>query len=184
MRIALSGRKFSGKDECAKVLGQRYNSLIFSFSDQLKKIANEHFPWLELDYPQGTKEETVWVSPYDGKKYSPRDIWVKLNCLVEIDPAILVRKLHQERDDYELTNQVIKDLRPHNPCELEYCIRHDFKIIYIENCKDPVSTENLDVTEDDFTDIKKHAVGVFSNYKEGPEPFAEFVHELKEMGVL
>lgn len=187
LKIALSGRKFSGKDECAKVLKKHFGLETFSFSDQLKAIAHELFPWLQLDYPQDLKEKKIWVSPYDGREWSARDVWVALNVIVEIDPSILVRKCHYTRmrhmmallDDDKMRH-CIKDLRPHNPKELEYCLKHNFVIIYIENCKDPVPEEDLHETEDNFDTIINHASIIFQNYKEGEQPFIDFV---KAMGV-
>jgi hypothetical protein len=184
MKIALAGRKGSGKDVCAKILADHFNFEVFSFSDQLKRIAHQHFPWLHEDYPQELKEKKIWVSPYDGKEWSPRDVWTALNVLVQIDPDILVNGLHMHRMrkmfalcDDTLMRHCIKDLRPHNPDELAYCIAQDFMIIYIENGKDPISEENLHETERDFTKIINASTGIFRNDKTGEQPFIDFMRQ-------
>ena len=182
MKIALAGRKGSGKDECARVLQENFGFKVFSFSDQHKRIAHHLFPWLQLDYPQGVKENKIWVSPYDGKEWSPRDIWCALNVIVEIDPDILVRGVHMDRMrelyklcDDTLMRHVIKDLRPHNPDELSYCVAQDFMIIYIDNVKDPIPEEDLHPTEDNFIAIVNASVGIFTNNKQGDQPFIDFI---------
>lgn len=188
IRIALAGRKGSGKDECAKVLEKHFKFDKFSFSDQLKRIAHELFPWLHEDYDPDIKENVIWVSPYDGREWSPRQIWVALNIIVEIDPDILVNKLHIQRMrslyalcDDTLMRHCIKDLRPHNPMELAYCKAQGFVIVYINNAKDPIPTENLHPTEDNFDPIINEATAIFENHKEGEEPFIQFL--IQELGL-
>jgi hypothetical protein len=182
LRIALAGRKGSGKDNCAKILADHFGFDVFSFSDQLKHIAHQHFPWLHKDYPQELKEKAIWESPYDGREWSPRDIWTAMNVLVEIDPDILVNKLHIERMrslfalcDDTLMRHCIKDLRPHNPMELSYCEAQQFVIIYINNAKDPIPAEDLHPTEDNFDPIVNKAVAIFENHKKGEQPFIDFL---------
>ena len=185
LKIALAGRKFCGKDACAKVLEEHFGFSTFSFSDQLKKIAHRHFKWLQEDYPQELKEKKIWVSPYDGKEWSPRDVWVALNVLVEIDPDILVDGVHIQRmrsmmklEDDSLMKHCIKDLRPHNPRELKYCVDHGFVIIYINNVRDPVSEDNLHETEKGFDAIVNRATAMFQNNKLGEQPFIDFITEM------
>ena len=155
----------------------------YSFSDQLKKICHELFPWLELDYPPHEKERKQFYNSAIDDFYAPRDIWTKMNLIVEIDPQILVRHVESEyRADQskgavqDADFVVVKDLRPHNPEELAFCLRNKFKIIYIENGKDPILDQtNLDVTETGYENIQKHASAKFINRKDSDTDFINFL---------
>lgn len=180
--------KGSGKDYCLELLkkedsnGTPTELISFSFSDQLKKICHELFPWLEADYAPSQKEKPIHLSP-DGVWYSPRDIWTAMNIMVEIDPMILVRRVESEyrssMSSGYLDNAdfaIVKDLRPHNPEELAFCLRNDFKIIYIENGKDPIKdVSNLHTTERGYDNIKSFATATFINRKNNDTDFIEFL---------
>lgn len=51
MKIAFMGISGSGKDFLANYLISNYGFIRLSFSDQLKKLANYIYPWMEKDYP-------------------------------------------------------------------------------------------------------------------------------------
>ena len=87
--IALTGRKYSGKDYLAVPLIEADFTRV-SFSDQLKKIANRLYPWCKLDYPSDQKEIPI-ANHLNVNNLSPRDIWIKMDKLREVDPMVFVR---------------------------------------------------------------------------------------------
>ena len=97
VRVALGGRKYSGKDTFTDILEAEYNFTPFSFSDQLKKVARQMFPFMQLDYPSGEKEtKIVHINMDTGQEFTPRDIWQALDVLPDIYPMIYVAMLKQE----------------------------------------------------------------------------------------
>lgn len=135
--VVLTGRKFSGKDTMVKsILPFGFTRL--SFSDQLKRICVNLFPWMDFDYPQGDKDR----KQFSNNTLSPRDIWLKMNVVTEIDRNILVSSLVEEM---ELDHRgkklfVISDLR--KPEEYEWVKMNGYPIIKIVEPNRNVKTED------------------------------------------
>lgn len=140
--IVLTGRKFCGKDTLTKaVLSMGYSRL--SFSDQLKRICSELFPWLNFDYPQGEKD----TKQFNGGTLSPRDIWLKMNVVTEIDRFILVRSLYNQMSELHPHRKcIITDLR--KPEEYEWVKENCLPIVKIID-----GSGRYDVTEDPLEDF-------------------------------
>ena len=153
--IVLTGRKFSGKDTLAKAifpLGFRR----VSFSDQLKHQCVKMFPWLDFDYPQGQKDTKM----FNNNTLSPRDIWLKMNVITEIEPNILVRSA--EHEVYSGSGLVvITDLR--KPEEYEWVKSKGYPIIKIHDPKRP-----SDIVEDKLEEFIDQIVPdyIFVNNKD------------------
>lgn len=184
--IALSGCKGSGKDYCADIL-RNQGFVVLSFSDQLKIIAANIFDRCRVDVSQAEKKDTIYTSTYGGRieEYTHRDIWCKLNVLVEIDPMILVRPvLGQAMAMVSVGRKVcIKDLRPHNQQEHLACIKLGAQIIYIENLADPIPVIGRHETEDEagYQQIRNsEGTLVYQNFKSGPEDFTDFISMTRE----
>ena len=177
MRIAISGMKGSGKDYCTDLIKEHYGAVVLSFSDQLKRICADLFPWLEFDCPPEQKEEPKFYSHVTGKPYSYRDIWTMMNVMVDIDPQILIRRIEKDlrHEMWEHQGQdvhyIIKDLRPHNVEELACCIRHGFRILYVYTDDQPEITHK---TEQGYEKIQNRATWEFHNKKNGPDEFLNF----------
>jgi len=123
LRIAVSGGDYAGKDTMLNFIKHAYEPL--SFSDGLKKIAHDIFPWCNLDYlPDEKENKVIYTNPDTGKVYSPRMVWETLDCLPQIDPDVFIRPLHDLQENTLAQGQhrlCIKDIR--RPRELEYCLK-------------------------------------------------------------
>jgi len=185
IKIALSGMKGSGKDYCLELIKKETscNVISYSFSDQLKNICHELFPWLDLDYPPQEKEHKQFYNRAIDDFYAPRDIWTMMNVIVDIDPKVLVRRVESEYrssmssgylDNVDFA--IVKDLRPHNPEELAFCLKNNFKIIYIENGCNPIKdVSSLHTTEKGYGDIELFATARFVNRKNNDTDFINFL---------
>lgn len=132
-KLAFSGGDFAGKDTMLNLLSDYYHSL--SFSDGLKKIANDIFPWCNLDYPPEQKENSViHINRDTGVNYTPRKVWETLDVLAQIDPEVFIRPVKELL--WDIINSsvnkrvIIKDIR--RPCELEFCKQQGFTIVFIQ----------------------------------------------------
>ena len=135
-RICLMGASGSGKDWITLHLVKRYNYIRLSFSDALKEIASNTFDWLKKDYSPDEKEKPLNVKTYTGEliTLSPREIWLKMNFLRQIEDGLFVRKMKEELEkiEYEgFEHFVISDLR--TKPELDFVKENGFSIIKIVN---------------------------------------------------
>ncbi|EKF9085103.1 adenylate kinase, partial [Vibrio cholerae] len=103
MKIAFMGVSGSGKDFLARYLIDEHNFIRLSFSDQLKKLANHIYPWMEKDYSPEEKTLPINITLSTGEsiKNTPRDIWLHLNKLREIEDRIFIRMLSEELTNLE-----------------------------------------------------------------------------------
>lgn len=109
--IALCGKKGVGKDTLFKAVADLGFQRL-SFSDQLKDICSDVFPWLALDYPQGEKDRKQFQSK--NGLMSPREVWMAMNVITEIDEDVLVRRLERQMNNMIAHDQrlfIITDLR-------------------------------------------------------------------------
>lgn len=109
--IALCGKKGVGKDTLFKAVADLGFQRL-SFSDQLKDICSDVFPWLALDYPQGEKDRKQFQSK--NGLMSPREVWMSMNVITEIDEDVLVRRLERQMNNMIAHDQrliIITDLR-------------------------------------------------------------------------
>ena len=136
-KIALMGVAGSGKDWVYSNLIKKHPDLVrLSFSDHLKKIAHNTFDWLKRDYPPELKEKPLNIVTSLGERIelTPREIWLKMNFLREIENGLFVRKVKDDLDDLEfcgVENFIITDLR--TKPELDFVKKEGFKIIRILN---------------------------------------------------
>lgn len=139
--VVLTGRKYSGKDTFASsIFPLGFTRL--SFSDQLKRITNNIFPFVSLDYPQVDKDTKL----FNNGTLSPRDIWLKMNVVTEIDKNILVRSLEREMVEFNSSGRTlfcITDLR--KPEEYQWVQAMGYPIIKIID-----GVRSNDVVEDEL----------------------------------
>ena len=173
--VVLTGRKKAGKDTMAlELIKQGYTRL--SFSDQLKRICSNLFPFLEVDYPQEIKD-TKFIEG-DGVMLSPRDIWLKMNVITEIDKNILVDSLRDELESLMckgVRKFVVTDLRKNE--EYDWVKAFDYPIIKIVDgaSRDGIVEDELE----NFIDTIRANVE-FVNYKD-PESKVRFTTVVEEV---
>jgi hypothetical protein len=178
IRFAFSGPKFCGKDTIVKRLKEEYGFAVFSFSDQLKVVACEQFPFMPLDYPSEEKETlVVYKNQETGKEYTPRDIWQALDLLPTIYPDVYIRRVHKQIDTYvdRMSNLgagelriCIKDVR--RPAELAYVVRQGYWLTLIDTDDTRSRNEKANhISESFYEDIRRAAKTTFFNSKSDPE---------------
>jgi hypothetical protein len=145
--IGLCGRAGSGKDFLADELVKEYEFTKIAFGAELKVIANLIYPWVDLDYLHGKKEVPI-NHPDNHLKKTPRDIWLHLNKLRDMDNNVFVRgtKLKIEALIASGKNVVVTDIRKQNELDLLRDLKfttikikshvHDTNIIEAENILD------------------------------------------------
>ncbi|AUR97876.1 P-loop containing nucleoside triphosphate hydrolase [Vibrio phage 1.244.A._10N.261.54.C3] len=114
--VVLCGRKGSGKD----FLAERLNGYVrLSFSDELRILAHDLFPWCPLD-PSYKEKDQVIDHPDNVMGLTPRGVWLRLAdnndpSLRNIDPKLLVNRFMERHLHRIQTNPrtmfVVTDLR-------------------------------------------------------------------------
>jgi hypothetical protein len=180
MKIAFMGISGSGKDFLANYLICKYGFTRLSFSDQLKKLANYIYPWMEKDYPSEKKSLPLNISLSTGEliSYSPRDIWLSLNMLREIEEKIFIRMLSEELNLLESNSTVnekriiITDIRSNE--EFIWCKNNQFTVIYIEREGNDYEKYEID---NHVIENKEKADYHFHNNTSGIDSFKFFFEE-------
>ncbi|CAI3805428.1 hypothetical protein [Rheinheimera sp. MM224] len=174
-RIALMGVSGSGKDYTADYLIKNHQFTRYSFSDQLKRLAHHIYPWLELDYPPIIKEKSLDIQLLTGERItkSPREIWLHLNTLRDIENNIFIRMLSEEIEAVQLKNPIsnflISDIRSTD--EFQWCKSNNFKIIYIKHEKQIYQEYEIDAA---ISQNAPYADYTFVNNFNGIEEFEAF----------
>ncbi len=184
MKISLTGISGSGKDFLVSHLTKELNYTRMSFSDQLKKLAKLIYPWMEQDYPPLTKEQPLNLTLASGEIITdtPRQIWLKLNSLRDVEDGLFLRMLEEEIN--LLTNPnimtfisepniVISDIRPQ--LEWDWCKKNEFTTIYIEPQKEIYTPNDFDKQ---VLTYKDKADYVFKNNFNGLDEFKEFIKSI------
>lgn len=178
IRIALMGISGSGKDYLGSLLVENYGYKRFSFSDQLKSLARKIYPWLDQDYPPLVKENPLHIRTSTGEiiQKSPREIWLHLNFLREIENKIFIRMLEECLGDHERLHPdkrvMISDIRSRD--ELNWCKSNGFVVVYIYPQKRVYKDYEIDrqiIENKDLADFE------FENSFNGHYEFDNFLKE-------
>lgn len=120
----LTARKRSGKDYLTQALIRRgvkgYNAVVrLSFSDILRELANELFPWCP-EFPSDIEKDQVINHSDNVLGLTPREVWLRLGddgdqSLRTVDPSVLVNRFVKRHNDRIVNNRnilfIITDLR-------------------------------------------------------------------------
>jgi len=173
LKVAIIGQSGVGKDYIVDVMAKRYGFHRVSFSDQLKKLAVKIYPWMKKDYPASEKELPLNLQV--GKDFitkSPREIWLSLNRLRDVEDHLFVRMLEEEMALLRVPNIVISDIRTEN--EFEWCKSNGFTIVAVMN-------ENAVHPENKFDDFVRWVISSgkydyeFNNSKKGDSEIIKFI---------
>lgn len=177
MKIAFTGIAGSGKDFLVNYLVQEQGYTRVSFSDQLKKLSKLIYPWMEQDYPPFEKEQPLNITLSSGELITktPREIWIHLNKLREIEDGLFLRMLQDELKSLNTDKIVISDIRP--KIEWDWCKNNGFTTIYIEPLKQLYEPNDFDKQ---VLLYKEQADFIFNNDFNGIEQFQQFIKEINE----
>jgi len=172
IKIAIMGQSGVGKDYIVDVMTKGYSFNRVSFSDQLKKLAVKIYPWMKRDYPASEKELPLNIT-VNGELITktPREIWLSLNRLRDIEDGMFVRMLEDELKLLSVPNIVISDIRTQN--ELDWCKANDFQIVAVMS--------EISHPENKFDDFVRGAIArgeydfEFDNTKRGNSDIIKFV---------
>lgn len=135
---------------------------------------------MEKDYPSEEKTLPLNISLSTGEliSYSPRDIWLSLNKLREIEEKIFIRMLAEELKFLESNNTVnerriiFTDIRSNE--EFIWCKNNNFTIIYIERVANDYKKYEID---NHVIENKEKADYHFHNNTSGIDSFKLFFEE-------
>lgn len=175
--IALTGISGSGKDYLVSYLVNELGYIRVSFSDQLKSLAHTIYPWFEKDYPPMVKEQPLDVTTSIGEHITktPRQIWLKLNMLRDVEDGIFIRMLEEKIEHMDTDKIVISDIRPQ--LEWDWCRKMKFTTIYIHPLKMIYEPNDFDKQVLTYRDQADY---IFENDFEGLNKFREFMKEVNE----
>lgn len=142
MKLAFMGVSGAGKDFIVDIAKEEYDCSRFSFSDQLKKLGAKIYPWLKADYSAEEKELPLnYTIPETGEVITdtPRQIWLKLNKLREVENELFVRMLAEQINVTSVDHYVISDVRTQN--EYDWCKANGFIFVMIK-AENPHHPEN------------------------------------------
>lgn len=172
MIIAFTGEKKSGKDFFCEFLGEKLGAERLSFSDEVRRLAHDTFPWLPFHIHPDLKD-VPFEHISNPNNFTPREIWLRLAKVRDIDPHFFVKKFVDNvwgevcRFSEEL--YIITDLRTEE--EYMFLKEHDVPIIKIVR-------ENRDgIKEDDFEDWVREFTRydeLFVNKMNGSDDFEKF----------
>lgn len=175
MKLAFTGIAGCGKDYLVSHLVKQHNYTRVSFSDQLKKLAKLIYPWMKLDYEPFEKEQPLNITLRSGEKIrkTPREIWLHLNKLRDIEDGIFLRMLEEQLSLLNVPNLVISDIRPE--IEWDWCKRNGFNTVYIEPLKEIYKPNDFDKQ---VLKYKEQADFVFENDFRGISKFKQFISDI------
>lgn len=170
----------SGKDFLSDYLTSNENFIRLSFSDQLKKISHQIYPWMELNYNPEEKSKPLNITLQTGEiiTHSPRDIWLNLDHLRNIEEKIFIRMLEDEMSNLNQSNPtmcniVITDIRSNS--EFLWCQENNFTIVYINRKNNNYKKYDIDKY---VIENKEKADYHFENNGNGLIEFKSFFEEV------
>lgn len=168
--VAFMGERQSGKDYLAAHLAKKYGVRRLSFSDEVRRLAQKMFPWMDFDYPPELKDQPL-DHPENPKAWTPRQLWLHAGKVRDIDGAYFVRRFAENQlpAAREVGGiQVITDFR--TPEEWEFLKENRVPVIKI--LCDRTNIEDHPFEE--YTRQFQNQTASFYNNKTGTEGFDVF----------
>lgn len=124
MIVAFMGEYKSGKDFFCDHLVKTQGAQRLSFSDEVRRLASQIFPWLPMDITPEQKD-VPFVHPKNINNLTPRQIWLNVGKVRDVDPYYFV-------DQFIINNDVV----------LDQCFHPD-KLFIITDFRTPQENEFL-----------------------------------------
>lgn len=174
------GEYKSGKDHFALHLAETQGAIRLSFSDEVRRLATQLFPWLPFHISPEEKD-VPFRHERNPHNLTPRQIWLTVGKVRDVDPFFFVNKFI---DTHDLI--------------LDHCFRQDNLYIitdfrtpqewyFLQSCRIPVikiERENRNgLVPSDFEEYVRQFQGYdfkFINRMNGVEEFDEFFNRIKE----
>ena len=107
MIVAFMGEYKAGKDYLCEHLAKTQGAVRLSFSDEVRRLATELFPWLPFNISPEQKDKP-FKHEQNPNNLTPREIWLTVGKVRDVDP-------------YFFVNRFIE----YNDAELDRCFRDD-----------------------------------------------------------
>lgn len=174
MIVCFIGERKSGKDYFADLLTKEYDAVRLSFSDEVRHLTVQTFPWMPFNFEPAIKDNP-FDHPRNPNAKTPRDIWLLLGKVRDVDPDYFVHAF-EERNKIPLQQMnridrlyVITDFR--TPQEYAFLKKHKIPIIKIEReDRSGIEPDAFEQYVRDFTDYNAK----FTNRMNGTAEFNKF----------
>lgn len=97
MIVAFMGEYKSGKDYFAEHLIKTRQAKRLSFSDEVRRLAHQIFPWLPMDITPEQKD-VPFKHPLNLNNLTPRQIWLTVGKVRDVDPFYFVNKFAESNE--------------------------------------------------------------------------------------
>lgn len=104
--IAFMAEFQSGKDYFCAHLGEKIGAQRLSFSDEVRRIAHDIFPWFPFDIDPALKD-VPYIHPMNPKNLTPRDILLTVGKLRDVESTLFVRKFGEKQYQAALDNPTV-----------------------------------------------------------------------------
>lgn len=174
------GEYKSGKDFFTDYLVEKEDAVRLSFSDEVRRLATEIFPWLPFHITPEQKD-VPYIHSQNPNKLTPRQIWLTVGKVRDVDPYFFVNKFSKRHeylwdefhDDSRL--YIITDFR--TPNEWDFIQAEQIPVLKIE-LNDRTGMPPSDFEE--FVRQFKYYDSLFINHKDGTEKFDEHFRKFRE----
>lgn len=177
MIVAFTGERKSGKDYLTNVLVKTSGATRLSFSDEVRYLTTEIFPWMPFDFHPKVKDEP-FIHINNPNNLTPRDVWLLLGQVRNVDGDYFVKRFAKRRE-WEMKHgmssselYIITDLR--TPQEYEIIKKYNIPIVKIELAnRDGIMPDPFEKWVRDFKDYDS----LFINNMNGSSEFESYFYE-------
>lgn len=174
--VALVARKRCGKDTLADVLGREYGAHKLSFSDGVRAITNDLFPWVPSEVPDAIKDNVV-DHPANVRGMTYREIWRTVDHLrANVDPLLFINWFRENQLDMALKNPSLCFVIARVSTPEEFALLKSLGIKTVRIIRKDMTGVDLDPFEDYLSTAQVDHEFVF-DINDGAEPFLEFFRE-------
>lgn len=180
MIVAFMGEYKSGKDFFCEHLVKTQGAVRLSFSDEVRRLATQIFPWLPFDITPEQKD-VPFDHPSNINNLTPRQIWLTVGKVRDVDPYYFVNKF--DENNWEALDQcfhpdklyIITDFR--TPQEWIFLHQTGIPVIKIEL----ESREGLPPSDfEEYVRNFQDQTATFINRMNGVDEFDAFFKKFKE----
>lgn len=180
MIFAFMGEYKSGKDFLCDHLVQTQGALRLSFSDEVRQLATDIFPWLPFDI-SAEEKDVPFKHEQNPNNLTPRQIWLLCGKVRDVDPHYFVNKFIEHND--AILDQcfrddnlfVITDFR--TPQEWDFLRSAMIRVVKVER------EDRTGLPPNDFEEYVRKFTGYttkFINRMNGTDDFDKFYTQFRD----
>lgn len=174
--IAITGRKRCGKDTLADALDHVYGAHKLSFSDGVRAITSDLFPWVPSEVPDEIKDNVV-DHPANVNRLTYRQIWRTVDHLrANVDPFLFINWFRDNQLSMALKNPSLRFVIARVSTKEEFELLRSLGIKVVRVIRKNMDGVDLDPFEDYLSAVEVDHEFVF-DINDGTEPFIDFFQE-------